>query len=322
MPRATTTCFAASSSAHARPLSGDAACRSTSASSSSVTTHPGTRPAWKARATPGREDVRVRDDRPPDPLPAHPAQELVLLAGVVADLGDDEVRPGPRLEPELEELRDEVALEPLERVHGAAEEEVVARWIGRAVRLGPLHGARAELAQEREERDGVDVEHRLREALEAVDRVVAADREDGGEAARQQVPAQALEPVPVPVARRDVDDDVVAQRPERLAGRVRAQARVPAGVVGDRERGDPRVAREVRGHPERPLAAGVGELAGPRHELHDGRERTGRREGSAERAGAGRGQRGAAATLVFGWVDLGIGRRVLRRRSARTGSRR
>ena len=50
MPRAIATWRAARSSAQARPLSGDAAWRSTSASSSGEIVTPGTRPVLKTRA--------------------------------------------------------------------------------------------------------------------------------------------------------------------------------------------------------------------------------------------------------------------------------
>jgi hypothetical protein len=122
-------------------------------------------------------------------------------------------------------------------------------------------------------RDRIHVEHRLRQTFEPVHRVVAGHGEDRPEAARQEVPAQALERVPVPVPGGHVDDDLVAEVAQRLGRCIRAQPRMATRVVGDRQGRDARIAGEVRGHPQRALATRIAELAGPRDELDDGRKR-------------------------------------------------
>ena len=188
-----------------------------------MTTQPGTLFALKARATGAERMYALPTTGMLDALAAHPAQEHVLAMGVVADLGDRVVGTGAALERELEELGHEVALEALEGIDGAAQEEAVLLGIREPVggRLGGGDGA--QLVEQGEERHGVDVEDGLGQALVARDRVVAGDGEDAGQAAREEVPAQALHRVAVAVAAGDVDDDVVTERPERLAGGVGAR---------------------------------------------------------------------------------------------------
>ena len=272
------------------------------------------------------EDVCVGDDRPVDSLAAHPSEELVLPARVVADLGHREIGACADLERELEQLRDEVALEALERVHGTAEEQVVGRGIDRPLGDRARDGPLGELAVHREQCDRVNVEHRPGETLEPVDRVVAGHGEDRPEAARQEVPAQALERVPVPVPGGHVDDDLVAQVTQRLGRCIRAQPGMATRVVGHRQGRDP---RDLRRGP-RPSATGAG------HEDRRARRPTGRarrrwrtRSGPRARAGgrpdpsrAARGGELERAVRVGGSLRGSAWCVVLRRRSARTGSRR
>ena len=130
----------------------------------------------------GGEDVRVADDGDGEPLAAHPAQELVLAVRVVAHLGDRVIRTGPRLEFKLQELRDQVALKPLERVDGATEVEAL-HGLGGAIagRLGDRLAAH--LAQQRKQRHGVNVKDRARAAAMTGRGIVASEREDRGEPA-------------------------------------------------------------------------------------------------------------------------------------------
>ena len=88
----------------------------------------------RTRGGPG-EHVDVGEHRDRELLTRDPADELVVLAGVPADLVDHEARPGLDLLLQLEVLRHHLALVTLVVRDGAAEEEVgaIEALAGRAV---------------------------------------------------------------------------------------------------------------------------------------------------------------------------------------------
>ena len=71
-----------------------------------------------------RQQVDVREHRDRQPVVPQPAQELVVLARVPADLVDREAGAGLDLLPQLEVLRHHLALAPLVVRDDGAEEEV------------------------------------------------------------------------------------------------------------------------------------------------------------------------------------------------------
>jgi hypothetical protein len=178
-------------------------------------------PLVKRPSDPAVQDVDVGDGRDREAVAAHHAQQLVLLARVVADLADHEGSAAAHLERQLEVLGDQLALEALDVGHGAAEEEGMGARVRHPVGGGPGGGHLAELPVEVEEPDRIHVEHGSGQARVPLDRVVAGDGQHRGQAPAQEVPPQALEPVAVPVAAGHVHDDVVAQLDDRLGRGIR-----------------------------------------------------------------------------------------------------
>ena len=86
----------------------------------------GDRPAVEGAGRGTGEQVHVREHREVEALAPDPADELVVLARVPADLLDHEAGTGLRLLAELEVLRHHLALVPLVVRDDAAEEEVRA----------------------------------------------------------------------------------------------------------------------------------------------------------------------------------------------------
>ena len=190
-----------------------------------------------------REEVDVRDREEIELLPADVAQELVVLARVPADLLDDEAGAGLRLLAELEVLRHHLPLVALVVRDHAAEEEV--RAVEAPPRLALVVEARVHVREEAQEADRVDVEDRRGKAPVTHDRVVAGKREHVVEPGRGELPAAALERVPVPVLAGEVDDHLLAARDHVRPERVRGEHRVTARVVRDREHVDPGVVGEL-----------------------------------------------------------------------------
>ena len=168
---------------------------------------------------------------------------------------------------ELQQLRHEVALDALERVHRAA---------GVEDRIG------SEVLEQREQPHRVDVEDRARQPAEALLRVVARQRQDVGQALAREPEGDALERGATAIAAREMDDDVAAHLTDRATQRQRPEADVPAGVVGDRDRGHARVGREAARELEVPAGIVVLERAGPRHELDEGGAAVGVAQGVGE----------------------------------------
>ncbi len=221
---------------------------------------PGDLPLVERARRRAREQVDVRQRVELEAVAADPAEELVVLACVPADLVDHEARARPRLLAQLEVLRHHLALVALVVRDDAAEEEV--RPLKPRARYALVRKAGVHLGEEVDEPDRVDVEDGCREALVTHDRVVAREREHVVEARRAELPAAALERVSVPVLAGEVDDHLLAARDHVGAERVGREHRVPARVVGDRQHVDPRVVgelpRELQ-HPAAPFA-----VIGPR----------------------------------------------------------
>ena len=132
--------------------------------------------------------------------------------------------------------------------------------------------ARVHLREHADQPDGVDVEHGSRMPLVARHRVVTRHAEDIAEPLGAELPAAALQRVPVPVLACQVNDHFLPERQEVVPERVGREHRVPAWVVGDRKHVDPRVCRELpRLLPQR-LTAVRREEATARDELGGGHE--------------------------------------------------
>ena len=215
------------------------------------------------------EDVDRRDERDPELLATLPVDQLVPRPRVPAHLRDREPRAGADLEPQLQQLRDEVAFDALEGIDRAS--GVERRALG------------CEVLEKGQQTDRVDVEHRRREATEALLRVVARQREDVMQALAREPERDALERGTRPIAAREVDDDVAAHVLDRPPERERAEPDVAPGVVGDRHRGHAWVGREAAREVEVTAGVVVLERPGPGHELHERDAPVGTREGVGER---------------------------------------
>ena len=218
----------------------------------------------------GREEVHVRDRGERQAVAPDPAEQLVVLAHVPADLVDDEACPRLRLPPELEVLGHHLPLVALVVRDHAPQEEV--RLLEPRLRPPLVAQPGVHLGEEVEEAHRVDVEHRRGETAVPGDRVVAGEREHVVESLRGELPAAALECVPVPVLAREVDDHLLAARDHVRPESVGCQHRVAAGVVGDREHVDPWIggerARELE-HPRAPVGrdqSAAGDDLGGDHE--------------------------------------------------------
>jgi hypothetical protein len=90
----------------------------------------------KRPSDPAVQDVDVGDGRDREAVAAHHAQQLVLLARVVADLADHEGSAAAHLERQLEVLGDQLALEaldvgtaqPRKKVWSSGTLSAAARW--------------------------------------------------------------------------------------------------------------------------------------------------------------------------------------------------
>ena len=136
-----------------------------------------------------------------------PAQELVVLARVPADLVDDEPRACLGLLAQLEVLRHHLALVALVvRDHTTQEEVGAVEALLRPLRVRqPL----VQVGEEREQPDGVDVEHGSGKPLVPGHGIVAREREDVVKALGGELPRAALERVAVPVLAGEVDDHLL-----------------------------------------------------------------------------------------------------------------
>ena len=190
------------------------------------------------RCTTG-EEIDVRDREEIELLLSDVAQELVVFPRVPADLLDDEARAGLCLLPELEVLRHDLPFVALVVRDHASEEEVGA--VEAPPWLALVLEARVHVREEAQKPDGVDVEDRRGEAPVTHDRVVAGKREHVVEPGRGELPAAALERVPVPVLAGEVDDHLLPARDHVRPERVGREHRVAARVVRYREHVDPGV---------------------------------------------------------------------------------
>ena len=281
-PRATATCLAARSVKNARPLSGPAAWLLDEREQ--LVGHDDARDRTTVERTCGRrrEQVDVRERRDRQRLPPDPAQQLVVLARVVADLVDDEPRARRHLLRQLQVLRHDLPLVPLVVRHDAPQEEV--RPTQRAVGPPLVVQAHVHLGEHAEEPDRVDVEDRRRMPLVAGHGIVARQTEDVAEPLGAELPAAALERVPVPVLARQVDDHLLAERQKVAPERVGREHRMPTRVVRDRQHVDPRVRRELARLRLERTAAVPRQKAAARDELRGDDERTGALEVLAKRA--------------------------------------
>ncbi len=231
-----------------------------------------------------REQIDVREDVQLEAVPAHPAQELVVLARVPTRLVDDEASTGPRLLAQLEVLGHHLALVALVVRDDTTQEEV--RPLKRRVRSTLVEQAGVHLREQADEPDRVDVEHGGGETPVPDDRIVAGEREHVVEAAGAQLPAATLERVAVPVLAGEVDDHLLPARDEVGSERVGGEHRVPARVVRDREHVDPWVRGEIPREREHLRAPFGGDRPAARDELGRDDEATGLGERLAEGAHA------------------------------------
>ena len=180
--------------------------------------HPGDAAGVEVARRRPAEDVDVGEHRNVQSLERHVLEQLVHLAGVVADLVDDEGGPGGELGGELEVLRHDLALVALVVVDDGPEEEVGPFHARPAAPGSPRFQSLVHVREHLEEADRVDVEDAAGAAAVAVGRVVAGQGEDALEPLAGQLPGVALQAVPVPVLAGEVDDDVL---PPATAGRSR-----------------------------------------------------------------------------------------------------
>ena len=209
---------------------------------------------------PRREHVDVREDRHVETVQGHPAQELVVLACVVADLVDHEAGAVLDLLAQLEILRHDLTLVSLVVRDDTAEEEV--RRSCQSVLTALVH-----VGEHAQQSDRVDVEHGRRDPPVARHRVVARQREHVMKPFRPEFPAAALERVAIPVFAREVDDHLLAALNQVGSERVRSKHCVAARVVGDREHVDPRMLRELTRQRQNVLGSPLGDQAAAGHEL-------------------------------------------------------
>ena len=176
------------------------------------------------------QDIHVGHRRHLQVVRGHVAQQLVLLAGIPADLADDEPRAMGDLLGQLEVLRHHLALVPLVVVDHRAQEKARRRQGAPAAADAGVHGG--EHAQQPHR---IGVEHRARLALVAAHREVAGEGENVVEAEAAKLPAAALQGIAVPVLARQMDHHLLTARDQVGAERVSAEHGIAAGVVGDRK---------------------------------------------------------------------------------------
>ena len=199
---------------------------------------PGIRPAWKARAAGPERRKTLARLRTREILARDVADQLVVLARVVADLVDHEARARPRFFGELLVLGNDLTFVELVVGDHAAQEEV--GLLEPFVRLGDVQPG-IHVAVQLEQADRVDVEHGRRRPAVAVERVIARQAQHVVEALGGELPASALERVAIPVLAGQVDDHLLAAGEQVRAQRVGREHGVATRVVGDRQHVDPRV---------------------------------------------------------------------------------
>ncbi len=216
------------------------------------------------------EDIHVADERHPAvaALP-HPHDELVDLARIVANLVDEEPRAGRDLLLHLEELRNDLVLVELEIGDNRTGEKFCRVEPHRLFRRGARHiEPGVHPAEQREQADRVDVEHRLRAAADAVAGIVAAEHKQVVETLAGEVPRLALQRVAVEILARKVDHHLAAGRLEGPAQRGCGEHGIAAGVVGDRHPVDARRRGEILRKGHRLPRARLGDGAAGRDQLH------------------------------------------------------
>jgi hypothetical protein len=124
-----------------------------------------------------------------------------------------------------------------------------------------------QVAIEREEAHRVHVEDGAREALEPLGRVVAGDRQHVADPAPLELSRERQQAIATPVSAGHVDDDILPTRQELLGEERRARHRVAAGVVGDRDRRDPRIVHQRMRGGEAGAARPVGHGTPPGDQL-------------------------------------------------------
>ena len=101
--------------------------------------------------------------------------------------------------------------------------------------------------QQRDQADGVEVEHRLGQAAEAAGGIVAGDGQDVLETFRGVAPGGRFQAVAVHVLAGQVQDDAAAAVGHQAGEPVGRQHRPAARIVGDRNPADPRIGQQVLG---------------------------------------------------------------------------
>ena len=221
----------------------------------------------------------------PDTALPHVAQQLVALAGVEADLSDDEPGTAGDLFFELEQLRHDFVFVPLEVGGDGAGEKGgrLHRPRGAAARHTGAIPAAIHFVEHRQQPDRIDVEHRLGAAMIAGCRIVAAEGQDVVKPFAGELPGFAFEAVAIEVLAREMNQNFLAAVEDRLAERHRAELRIAAGVVGDRDPVDSIAMHELRGERAGANRLGVGHGAARGHQFHADREIGGFRQFIAER---------------------------------------
>ena len=145
------------------------------------------------------------------------ADQLRKLAGVIAQLGNDELGPGRNLAAQFGVLGKALAFGLFKGRDGAAAEK--------AVRVAGRPDALAEHAQHDLQLDRIDIEHRRALPAEAFARIVAVEGQYVFKPHSRQLQGAALHAHPIHVAAGEVDDHVHADHENVVTQCVRAQRR-------------------------------------------------------------------------------------------------
>ena len=193
------------------------------------------------------------DERQAQAAGLAPAPELIERARIPPHLADREGGTSAGLELQLEQLRQEVGLECLERVDRAA--------------AGEVDAVPGSIAQQLEESHRVDVEDRSGAAAIALLREVAGQGQHVGEPRAGKAIGERLQRGPIALSAGDVDEHLPAQVMDGVTQGQGPQADVAAGIVRDGDGRDTPVRSELAGLVTQSVPGVVLEGAGPGGQL-------------------------------------------------------
>ena len=136
--------------------------------------HSGNRSAMKRACRTAREEIDARQHRERKLFTPDPAQKLIVLAHVPADLIDDESSARHRFLSKLQILRHDFSLVALVIRHDTSEEEVGRVEVSTRPRVGQ---SVVHVGEQCEQADRVEIKNRFRYAAVTLDGIITRQRE-------------------------------------------------------------------------------------------------------------------------------------------------